>query len=509
MFPPDVQLIEDDRGVKGMQIGLGCMGKAGGIGPVFFSLRPDCVSIPVGCSGFYMHAVPRKWRKGTSVEHYLRRLIYAALKRHRGDAKEGTSKLFALKDESWKIFNWMYARILETARPDTFKLARRFSKEHRSKIYQLATQHERFRQLAETWPALAVDVATCGSNNPALDMVLYGEPLDSIAEFCAISRYTRKVRPQLCHLGHVNALCSLQGEQVSPFIPKTTLGQQRFFCALENMARYPVTVGVARWFAKNVPLHARAGRLLQNDCDQILDFFRSTGNYEPKMSWENAWKRAQQWHNEEVRRANERMRLRAVEDEKPFPSPWIPGATVHGYEIVPLTSPQELNEEGAAMHHCVGSYARNVRGGHCYIYSVRKDGNRLATLELGKGYGSWYDVPPAFAVNSYRVAQLRAACNAEPSPVVRAAVESWLASFEDLEEKKRRRECASSAISLHSTEPDGELASGSRFQVGMASYVASVDRAFEPEPLRPIGWAEVEGAPAPIRVYEPQPELVW
>lgn len=66
------------------------------------------------------------------------------------------------------------------------------------------------------------------------------------------------------------------------------------------------------------------------------------------------------------------------------------------------------------MHHCAGTYAGQVHSGDCYIFSVRKEGSPLATLELVRGK------------TGVAIGQLRGPCNAKPSKEVQRAVNSWL-----------------------------------------------------------------------------------
>jgi hypothetical protein len=59
------------------------------------------------------------------------------------------------------------------------------------------------------------------------------------------------------------------------------------------------------------------------------------------------------------------------------------------YKISQLLTTVELNNEGAAMHHCVSSYAHSCRAGRCSIWSLTwEDGfgkkERLLTIELDK-----------------------------------------------------------------------------------------------------------------------------
>ena len=66
----------------------------------------------------------------------------------------------------------------------------------------------------------------------------------------------------------------------------------------------------------------------------------------------------------------------------------FPPPPYHGTEtIVPISTPDELRKEGREMQHCVGSYARNVARGGCYIYRVLSPVR--ATLSITIRAGNW------------------------------------------------------------------------------------------------------------------------
>jgi len=89
----------------------------------------------------------------------------------------------------------------------------------------------------------------------------------------------------------------------------------------------------------------------------------------------------------------------------------------HGYDLVALTLPSDLIEEGNAMNHCAGTYVSEVAAGNCVIYSVRQAGRRVATLELRWVYG--HHRKPI-------VNQLLGHSNQPVGPEVKAAVAAWL-----------------------------------------------------------------------------------
>lgn len=53
-----------------------------------------------------------------------------------------------------------------------------------------------------------------------------------------------------------------------------------------------------------------------------------------------------------------------------------------------LTSQRQLKTEGARQNHCVGGYTEHVLDGNCLIYSLRKDGHTLSTVELDPDFQS-------------------------------------------------------------------------------------------------------------------------
>lgn len=71
-------------------------------------------------------------------------------------------------------------------------------------------------------------------------------------------------------------------------------------------------------------------------------------------------------------------------------------------DIVPLTSALELAEEGIRMHHCVGSYTQYCAEDTARIFSVRRNGDSIATIELSPDDGG-----------AWSVQQVQGPCNGE------------------------------------------------------------------------------------------------
>lgn len=119
----------------------------------------------------------------------------------------------------------------------------------------------------------------------------------------------------------------------------------------------------------------------------------------------------QQLHDAWTRRLNGRNNQMAeVELGRSLPPPPFAGTK----DIVPLTTAAALHEEGARMHHCVGSYVSAVRKGNCYIYKVLFP--ERATVEIR--YTSR---------NGWVVRQIKKASNNAPNAETVRIVHAWLA----------------------------------------------------------------------------------
>ena len=99
--------------------------------------------------------------------------------------------------------------------------------------------------------------------------------------------------------------------------------------------------------------------------------------------------------------------------------------TFGGRQIVPLLTELELEAEGRALRHCVGSYGIRAWGSMSFLFSVRDErGVRKSTFELS--LDDELDPNSRTEAPMLRVTQHSALKNAEPSAACRDAVEMFL-----------------------------------------------------------------------------------
>ena len=68
---------------------------------------------------------------------------------------------------------------------------------------------------------------------------------------------------------------------------------------------------------------------------------------------------------------------------RPIADVWLKSDRVAGYDFLPLSSIAAITDEAAAMSNCVRTYGHLLARNRSRLWSVQRDGTRVATLELG------------------------------------------------------------------------------------------------------------------------------
>jgi PcfJ-like protein len=451
--PKPVELLRDGRGVYGIGI------------PHFYRqersddhelrrshtliLRPDRFddSPPVGA---VLQKIVGGFRHGMfshTPEEYLRQFIHHEALRRAGlrwpahlrpDDPEWWSAnkkqqarnraiYHGLRLLSLRVINKLIGTMLEQAAdPDAVKAARRFAFRYREYIYRACAQSRRALQLVDTFPllALAIYSPSCPSNvrggyllpwderdadrrRIAADRVERGARLRDVAAAMNIPMVLRAIKPGAAHLT-TEVFC--QYPELVRFLP-ANLSRARdwikLVCWAEGReAGREFTLWAARMIPQIPGGIEQVGSFLCDMSDWVkADHKLIARSFVSSMSLKTVTKLCADWH--------EAVASQMDGPDFIFSSPWYPKATIGAFEIIPIENAAELRREGAAMHHCAGAYGKHVKDGTLYVYSIRRDGKRMATLALGRARGAtWID-------------QLRGPCNAQPSKNITAAVLRW------------------------------------------------------------------------------------
>lgn len=178
------------------------------------------------------------------------------------------------------------------------------------------------------------------------------------------------------------ALARLAPEVLAQSIPDDVLHQRGWLNELTRWKRGLITstdkhdeiVAWAAAYARDVS-PARSNAL-------ITYLGQNADSFDPAQSFSAVLGEATRWHA--VHNAPERHLLRRkidldrAADYSGFPSAF----TVDGLEIVGLDTGRKLAAEGEALAHCAVQYHRLVMSEACWLFSVRRNGESLATFEL-------------------------------------------------------------------------------------------------------------------------------
>jgi hypothetical protein len=216
------------------------------------------------------------------------------------------------------------------------------------------------------------------------------------------------------HWGILKALSNVPPTVLAQSIPKSPDEQRRWLDSAErwrtHMWQHFRNVELFfDWAAANLgDSSARRG------ATDIADF-AGNNRYAFNTKWNFAQAKAasDRWHAEISRRPFGLAAMAAdwqvAIDYPPLPS----YLEVDGFTFHALQTREDIFVEGERMHHCLRTYADRVARGLSRLYSVRRSGDRVATLELRRSTGS--------SAPRYALAQLKGPCNARPSlPVARA-----------------------------------------------------------------------------------------
>ncbi len=133
---------------------------------------------------------------------------------------------------------------------------------------------------------------------------------------------------------------------------------------------------------------------LVHEAQDVSDFVYAQQAVLPgaKITWQSLCRRSDSWH---------RAAILAIAPERDVR--WLallPRQALGEFVALELDTGALLAEEGLEQKHCVGTYANACASGSCRVFSLRREGKRVATIELRRASrGHW------------ELAQVRGKCN--------------------------------------------------------------------------------------------------
>lgn len=310
----------------------------------------------------------------------------------------------------------------DAARSDMLeRQLRRYDSRFQGAVRALAARHSRIADLAASFPGLlfALAVPRPGLDPArALTRVVDGHALVDVAAAAGVPTWLRKLPPETfaCPIPLLpdGELFRRQIANHLPRSPKLAPVWLQVVADIAALAHEPA----ALWIAREI---VREPRRVNPDRLRLIGLWSwfsgqpgTFGHYlidkpwKPDVGIDAARAAAAAWRT--------MISLHVNLGPRPITDVWLKADRVAGYDFLPLSSATAIAEEAAAMSNCVRTYGCALARNRSRLWSVQRDGRRVATLELGFRCG---DPLP-------NIVQLKGAGNANAPRELWWAARQWL-----------------------------------------------------------------------------------
>jgi hypothetical protein len=264
---------------------------------------------------------------------------------------------------------------------------RRYHPRFQGAVRALATRHSRIADLAASFPALlfALAVPRPGLDPaPALARVVDGVALAEAAAAADLPLWLRKLPPEAL----ARPIASLpDGElfrrQIANHLPRSPKLAPMWLQVVADMAQL-AHQSAAVWVARELAHESRNVNPARLRLISLWAWFsgqRATLGHElierpwtPDMRMGPAVTAADNWRMI--------VALHVNLGRRPITDMWLETARVAGYDFLPLTSIPAIIEEADTMRNCLKTYGDNLAHNRSRLWSVRRNGERVATLRV-------------------------------------------------------------------------------------------------------------------------------
>ena len=268
---------------------------------------------------------------------------------------------------------------------------RRLSRFHlrcQGAVRGLAARHARIADLAVSFPALlfALAVPRPGLDvAPALARVIEGRPLAEAARAADLPMWLRRLPPE----AFVRPIARLpDGElfrrQIAnhlPRSPKLAPTWLQVVADVAELAHEQAAIWIARELIRHPPKRVNAARLRLIGLWAWFSCHPATFGHElidkpwtPDMRVDAVLEGANSWRT--------MIELHLDLGRDPIADMWLQAGRVSGYDFRPLDSIAAITEEADAMRNCLRTYGYSLAHNVARLWSVRRDGERIATLRI-------------------------------------------------------------------------------------------------------------------------------
>lgn len=298
---------------------------------------------------------------------------------------------------------------------------RRYHPRFQGAVRSLALRHPRLADLAASFPALLFALSVPRARlDPARAIagVIDGSPLAEAAAAAGVPLWLRKLPPE----AFARPIPGLpDGElfrrQIANHLPRSPKLAPTWLQLVADAAEFahePMAAWIAREFNRE-PERVKTARLRPiclwawfSSEPATLGHDLIERPWTPNMRIDAARSAASDWRTV--------VALHVNLGRTPIVDMWLRPGRMAGYDFMPLDSMTAIVEEARAMRNCLRTFGNSLAHNQARLWSIRKDGERLATLRIARRY---HDPLP-------NLVELKGPGNTEVSREVWWAARQWL-----------------------------------------------------------------------------------
>ena len=281
----------------------------------------------------------------------------------------------------------------------------------------------RIADVARVFPAIAYTLAT--RRGPAIErrkavaLIEAGAETKDVARTLGLPMWVRRLPPEaFSDAALAYPRSELFSRRVANHLPSTSAESATWLRSVAFGAK-ACNDFFAIWLAQQAIYHtpadpdkmlaALAAYAWFSTAEETRAYTLIVVPWRPEMAFDTAVCGAKCWLN--------RVRLLLQLREGVLTDSWLQSGEAMGLTFVPLLDCHDILAEAHAMQNCADQYADRLARDKCRLFSVRRRGQRVATLEIG---------PHARETGLLTVTQLKARQNMSAALEVWQAAHAWL-----------------------------------------------------------------------------------
>lgn len=299
----------------------------------------------------------------------------------------------------------------------------RFDARHRQRVADCAALSQRLAQLAFSHPLLLFALATgygpLTSRREAVRRAVDGRSLADVCAAVGLPLCLKRIAPEACRAPLTPVRWSAAANrELAPLIPRSARAAAAWLSGI-SFAHAACDERFALWVARQDDLFSHGTlrpQLLQplavfawfSQAPQRSEILGSNQPWSAELGLKRAVRRTAVWLVY--------LRLVGWLGHDGLADSWLPAGEACGYRFEPLLTAQALLDEGRAMDNCAVRYAGRLARDESRLFSMRRHGRRIATVEIRRS--------PNLA--RLVIAQMRGSGNSPCRLDAKQAAQHWL-----------------------------------------------------------------------------------